>query len=83
MESAFNRFRSRPEALLSTHEQGAAWDVITIDGSRNCRHYAETETIPQDVSDAAAKKAGSPARTRSGRTCGRPFRCTTTPWRAS
>jgi len=58
MESAFNRERSRPEALLFTHEQGAAWDVITIDGFRNWRHYAESETIPQNVSDAAAKKAG-------------------------
>lgn len=58
MESAFNIARSRPGALLFTHEQGAAWDVITLDGFRNWRHYAESETIPQDVSDAAAKKAG-------------------------
>lgn len=58
MESAFNRARSRPEALLFSHEQGAAWDVITLDGFRNWRHYAESETIPQDVNDAAAKKAG-------------------------
>jgi hypothetical protein len=58
MESAYNRGRSRPEALLFTHEQGAAWDVITLDGFRNWRHYAETETIPQEVNDAAAKKAG-------------------------
>ena len=60
MESAFNRFRSRPEALLFTHEQGAAWDVITIDGFRNWRHYAESETVPQDANDAAAKRAGFP-----------------------
>jgi hypothetical protein len=58
MESAFNRARSRPEALLFTHEQGAAWDVITLDAFRNWRHYAESETIPADVNDAAAKKAG-------------------------
>jgi hypothetical protein len=58
MESAFNRARSRPEALLFTHEQGAAWDVITFDAFRNWRHYAESETIPADVNDAAAKKAG-------------------------
>lgn len=58
MESAFNRARSRPEALLFTHEQGAAWDVITLDGFRNWRHYAESETIPNEVNDAAAKKAG-------------------------
>jgi hypothetical protein len=58
MEGAFNRARSRPDALLFTHEQGAAWDVITLDGFRNWRHYAESETIPPEVSDAAAKKAG-------------------------
>jgi hypothetical protein len=58
MESAFNRARSRPEALLFTHEQGAAWDVITLDGFRNWRHYAESETIPPDVNETAAKKAG-------------------------
>ena len=58
MESAFNRARSRPEALLFTHEQGAAWDVITLDGFRNWRHYAESETIPVELNDTAAKKAG-------------------------
>lgn len=58
METAFNIARSRPGALIFTHEQGAAWDVITMDGFRNWRHYAESETIPQEVSDAAAKKAG-------------------------
>ena len=58
MESAFNTARARPGTLIFTHEQGAAWDVITLDGFRNWRHYAESETIPQEVSDAAAKKAG-------------------------
>lgn len=58
MESAFNVARSRPGALIFTHEQGAAWDVITIDGYRNWQHYAESETIPREVNDAAAKKAG-------------------------
>lgn len=58
MESAFNKARARPEALLFTHDQGAAWDVITLDGFRNWRHYAESETIPADVSEAAARKAG-------------------------
>ena len=57
-ESAFNRARGRPEALLFTHEQGAAWDIITIDGFRNWRHYAESETISAEVNDTAAKAAG-------------------------
>ena len=58
MESAFNKARSRPPALLFTHEQGAAWDVMTLDGFRNWRHYAESETIPVELSEAAAKEAG-------------------------
>lgn len=58
MESTFNVARGRPGALIFTHEQGAAWDVITLDGFRNWRHYAESETIPQDITEAAAKKAG-------------------------
>ena len=58
MESAFNVARDRPGALIFTHEQGAAWDVITLDGYRNWRHYAESELISPDVTEAAAKKAG-------------------------
>lgn len=58
MENVFNVARSRPGALIFTHEQGAAWDVITMDGYRNWRHYAESDTITPETSDAAAKKAG-------------------------
>lgn len=58
MESTFNLQRGRPRSLIFTHEQGAAWDVITLDAYRDWRHYAEQETIPKDVNDAAAKKAG-------------------------
>lgn len=58
MESAFNRERGRPEYLVFTHEQGAAWDVITLDAYRNWRHYAEQETIPAALNEAAARKAG-------------------------
>lgn len=58
MESAFNIARGRPGALVFTHEQGAAWDVITLDGYKNWRHYAESETIPKEATEAAAKKAG-------------------------
>ena len=58
MESVFNQQRGRPRSLIFTHEQGAAWDVITLDAYRDWRHYAEQETISKDVNDAAAKKAG-------------------------
>lgn len=60
MENAFNRERGRPETLIFTHDQGAAWDVITLDAYRDWRHYAESDAIPQQVNDAAARKAGFP-----------------------
>lgn len=58
MENAFNRERGRGETLIFTHEQGAAWDVVTLAAYRNWRQYAESETIPPEVSEAAARKAG-------------------------
>jgi hypothetical protein len=58
MESAFNIGRGLPRMLIFTHEQGAAWDVITLDAWRDWRQYGELQMIPADVSDAAAKKAG-------------------------
>jgi hypothetical protein len=58
MENAYNTLRGRPAALIFTHDQGAAWDVITLDAWRDWRQYGELQMIPADVSDAAAKKAG-------------------------
>ena len=58
MENAFNRERGRGEALIFTRELGAAWDVVTLAAYRNWRHYAESETIPAEVQDKAARKAG-------------------------
>jgi hypothetical protein len=58
MENVFNRERGRGGTLIFVHDQGAAWDVITLGVYRDWRHYAESETIPAEVSAAAAKKAG-------------------------
>ena len=58
MENAFNVARGRPATLIFTREQGAAWDVVTLDAWRDWRQYGELQLIPADVSDAAAKKAG-------------------------
>ena len=58
MESAFNVGRGRPRMLVFTHQEGAAWDVITLDAWKDWRHYGEAQMVPADVSDAAAKKAG-------------------------
>jgi hypothetical protein len=58
MENAYNQARGRPGTIIFTHDQGAAWDVITLAAYRNWRHYAESETVPPDVSERAARKAG-------------------------
>ena len=60
MENAFNRHRGRGETLIFVREAGAAWDVVTLGAYRNWRQYAESELIPQDVNEAAARKAGFP-----------------------
>ncbi|MCC6987691.1 MAG: hypothetical protein IT181_01750 [Acidobacteria bacterium] len=58
MESAFNVNRGRPRMLVFTHQEGAAWDVITLDAWRDWRHYGEAQMVAPEVSEAAAKKAG-------------------------
>ena len=58
MESAFNVNRGRPRLLVFTHQEGAAWDVITLDAWKDWRQYGEAQMVAPDVSDAAAKKAG-------------------------
>jgi len=58
MENVFNRERGRGGTLIFVHDQGAAWDVITLGVYRDWRHYAEQEAIPTDASAAAAAKAG-------------------------
>ena len=58
MENVFNRERGRGGTLIFVHDQGAAWDVITLGVYRDWRHYAESDAIPADVSAAAATKAG-------------------------
>ena len=57
-ENVYNHARGRPHTLIFVHDQGAAWDVITLDVFRDWRHYAEQETIPPDVTAAAARQAG-------------------------
>ena len=58
MENVFNTNRGRPAALIFTHEQGAAWDVITLAAWRDWKQYGELQMVAADVSNAAARKAG-------------------------
>jgi hypothetical protein len=58
MENAFNRNRGRGETLIFVREAGAAWDVVTLGVYRNWTQYAESDVIPKDTNDEAARKAG-------------------------
>lgn len=60
MENAFNRYRGRGETLIFVREAGADWDVVTLGVYRDWRQYAESDVIPRETSDAAARKAGFP-----------------------
>ncbi len=58
MENAYNAALGRPEPLIFTRLLGAQWDVFTLGVYRDLAHYAESDTIPTEETDAAAKAAG-------------------------
>lgn len=58
MENAYQKGIGRPENLIFTHDQGAAWDLYTIGFYKSLRHYAESGDVPRDKQEAAAKQAG-------------------------
>ena len=58
MESAYATFLNRPELFIFVRDQGAAWDVFSIDFYRDIKHYAEAADIPADKQQAAARAAG-------------------------
>ena len=58
MENVYQRARQRPLNLIFTRESGAAWDLFTIGGYRDLKHYAESADIAESAQEAAAKAAG-------------------------
>lgn len=58
MENAYLKHLDRPENLIFTHDQGAAWDLFTIGFYRDLKHYAESADIPDKKEAAAARLAG-------------------------
>lgn len=55
MESAFNVGRGRPRLLVFTHQEGAAWDVITLDAWKDWRQYGEAQMVSSEESDVAMR----------------------------
>jgi hypothetical protein len=58
MENAYLKALNRPENLIFTHDQGAAWDLFTIGFYRDLKHYAESADIPEAKQAEAARLAG-------------------------
>jgi hypothetical protein len=58
MENAYQRTLQRPSNAIFTREAGAAWDLFTVGGYRDLKHYAESADVPEAAAEAAAKGAG-------------------------
>jgi len=58
MENAYQKGIGRPETLIFTHDQGAAWDLFTLGCYRDLKHWAESGEIPKEKRDEAARAAG-------------------------
>jgi hypothetical protein len=60
MRSTRTRARGIPtrSSLIFVRDSGAAWDVVTLGVYRNWTQYAESDLIPKETSDEAARKAG-------------------------
>ena len=58
MENTYNRKRGRGQTLIFTHLAGAAWDVVTLGSYKSWHEYADSDKIPKELSEKAAKSAG-------------------------
>jgi len=58
MENAYLAALGRPQNLIFIREAGAEWDLFTLGIYRSLAHYAESDAIPDDRVDAAARAAG-------------------------
>jgi hypothetical protein len=63
MENAYQMALGRPWNMIFVRDQGASWDIFTLGCYRSLKHWAESEGIPQEKREAAARAAGfeSPA----------------------
>ena len=58
MENDYSKLLGLPRNLIFVRDCGAPWDLFTIGGYRDLKHYAESADIPADGQEAAAKAAG-------------------------
>ncbi len=58
MESAYQAAIGRPEYMIFVRDQGASWDIFTLDFYRDQKHWSESSDLSKEERDAAAKRAG-------------------------
>jgi hypothetical protein len=58
MENGYAKALGQPENLIFVRESGAAWDLFTVGGYRDLKHYAESADVPAAKQEEAAKAAG-------------------------
>jgi hypothetical protein len=58
MENAYSRAIGQPENLIFTREAGAHWDLFTVGGFRDLKHYASSADVPEAKQEEAARAAG-------------------------
>jgi len=66
MENTYLERLGRPQNLIFTHDQGAAWDIFTIGCYRDLKHFAESADISEEKEEKAARHAGFEAANRIG-----------------
>lgn len=58
MESVYQVAMGRPEYLIFVRDQGATWDIFTLDCYRDQKHWTGSPDMPKEKREAAARKAG-------------------------
>jgi hypothetical protein len=58
MENAYLYDIGRPQNLIFTRDQGAAWDLFTLGCYKDMKQWAASSDIPREKREAAAIKAG-------------------------
>ena len=58
MENEYSKRLDLPQNLIFVRDCGAPWDLFTIGGYRDLKHYAESADIPAGKQEEAARAAG-------------------------
>ena len=58
MENDYSKRLGLPQNLIFVRDGGAPWDLFTIGGYRDLKHYAESADVPAAKQEEAAKAAG-------------------------